>query len=508
MADEYILEMHGICKYFPGVKALDGVELQVRPGTVHTLMGENGAGKSTLMKCLIGMQPVTAGTIIHKGKEVHFKSVQDSIHAGITMIQQELSPVLERTVADNLWLGREPMKNKFMCDNKALYTEAEALFKKLNLEVDVYAKMKDLTVAKQQMVEIAKAVSHDANIVIMDEPTSALTDAEVEDLFRIIADLKAQNVAIIYISHKMDEIFRISDDITVFRDGTYVGTDRAANLNNEKLIEMMVGRKITNMFPKIPCPIGDVMFKVENLNSGKQVKNVSFEVRKGEILGFAGLVGAGRTETMETIFGMRHKDSGRIWLNGKELNIKSPRDAIDNKIGLLTEDRRGNGIFGLLSITDNTTVANWGAYGLPMDNKQMLKDTEEYNTKLRTKTPTWETRIMNLSGGNQQKVLLARWLLTKPDLLIVDEPTRGIDVGAKSEIHELLSKLAGEGKAIIVISSEMPEVMGISDRIIVMHEGEMTGVLNRDEFSQELLMRYATGGSAVEELKQQQAAQS
>ena len=397
------------------------------------------------------------------------------------------------------------MKNKFMCDNKALYTEAEALFKKLNLEVDVYAKMKDLTVAKQQMVEIAKAVSHDANIVIMDEPTSALTDAEVEDLFRIIADLKSRNVAIIYISHKMDEIFRISDDITVFRDGTYVGTDRAANLNNEKLIEMMVGRKITNMFPKIPCPIGDVMFKVENLNSGKQVKNVSFEVHKGEILGFAGLVGAGRTETMETIFGMRHKDSGRIWLNGKELNIKSPRDAIDNKIGLLTEDRRGNGIFGLLSITDNTTVANWGAYGLPMNNKQMLKDTEEYNTKLRTKTPTWETRIMNLSGGNQQKVLLARWLLTAPDVLIVDEPTRGIDVGAKSEIHELLSKLAGEGKAIIVISSEMPEVMGISDRIVVMHEGEMTGVLNRDEFSQELLMRYATGGSAVEELKQQTA---
>ena len=505
MADEFILEMHGICKYFPGVKALDGVELQVRPGTVHTLMGENGAGKSTLMKCLIGMQPVTAGTIIHKGKEVHFKSVQDSIHAGITMIQQELSPVLERTVADNLWLGREPMKNKFMCDNKALYTEAEELFKKLNLEVDVYAKMKDLTVAKQQMVEIAKAVSHDANIVIMDEPTSALTDAEVEDLFRIIADLKAKNVAIIYISHKMDEIFRISDDITVFRDGTYVGTDRAANLNNEKLIEMMVGRKITNMFPKIPCPIGDVMFKVENLNSGKQVKNVSFEVRKGEILGFAGLVGAGRTETMETIFGMRKKDSGKIWLNGKELDIKSPRDAIDNKIGLLTEDRRGNGIFGLLSITDNTTVANWGAYGLPMDNKQMLKDTEEYNTKLRTKTPTWETRIMNLSGGNQQKVLLARWLLTKPDLLIVDEPTRGIDVGAKSEIHELLSRLAGEGKAIIVISSEMPEVMGISDRIVVMHEGEMTGVLNRDQFSQELLMRYATGGSVVEELKQQSA---
>ena len=505
LAEEYVLEMHGICKYFPGVKALDGVELKVRPGTVHTLMGENGAGKSTLMKCLIGMQPVTSGQIIYKGKEVHFKSVEDSIHAGITMIQQELSPVLERTVADNLWLGREPMKNKFVCDNVKLYTDADNLFKKLNLDVDSHAKMKDLTVAKQQMVEIAKAVSHNASIVIMDEPTSALTDAEVEDLFRIIADLKKNNVAVIYISHKMDEIFRVSDDITVFRDGTYVGTDRAANLNNDKLIEMMVGRTITNMFPKIPCPIGDVILKVENLSAGKAVKNVSFELRRGEILGFAGLVGAGRTETMETIFGMRTKTGGHIYKDGKELFIKSPSDAIANGIGMLTEDRRGNGILGLLSIIDNTTIANWKSYGLPMNHKKMLEDTKEFNVKIRTKTPTWETRIMNLSGGNQQKVLLARWLLMAPDILIVDEPTRGIDVGAKSEIHELISKLAGEGKAIIVISSEMPEVMGISDRIIVMHEGDMTGVLDRADFSQELLMSFATGGTAADEAKSKMA---
>jgi methyl-galactoside transport system ATP-binding protein/inositol transport system ATP-binding protein len=504
--EEYVLEMHGICKYFPGVKALDGVELMVRPGTVHTLMGENGAGKSTLMKCLIGMQPVTEGQIIYKGQEVHFKSVQDSIHAGISMIQQELSPVLERTVADNLWLGREPKKNFLMCDNKKLYTDAEELFKKLNLDVDPYAKMKDLTVAKQQMVEIAKAVSHDSSIVIMDEPTSALTDAEVEDLFRIIEDLKSKNVAIIYISHKMDEIFRISDDITVYRDGTYVGTDRAANLTHDKLIEMMVGRKVTNMFPKNPCPIGDVVLKVDDLCSGDAVKHVSFELHKGEILGFAGLVGAGRTETVETIFGIRQKTGGTIYKDGKELKVTCPKDAINAGIGLLTEDRRGNGILGLLGITENTTIVNWKNYGIPMNHKKMVEDTAKFNERMRTKTPTWDTKIMNLSGGNQQKVLLARWLLMAPDILIVDEPTRGIDVGAKSEIHEQLSELAAEGKGIIVISSEMPEVMGVSDRIIVMHEGEMTGIIDRPDFSQELLMKYATGGSVVEELEKEKAA--
>jgi methyl-galactoside transport system ATP-binding protein/inositol transport system ATP-binding protein len=356
------------------------------------------------------------------------------------------------------------------------------------------------------MVEIAKAVSHDSSIVIMDEPTSALTDAEVEDLFRIIEDLKSKNVAIIYISHKMDEIFRISDDITVYRDGTYVGTDRAANLTHDKLIEMMVGRKVTNMFPKNPCPIGDVVLKVDDLCSGDAVKHVSFELHKGEILGFAGLVGAGRTETVETIFGIRQKTGGTIYKDGKELKVTCPKDAINAGIGLLTEDRRGNGILGLLGITENTTIVNWKNYGIPMNHKKMVEDTAKFNERMRTKTPTWDTKIMNLSGGNQQKVLLARWLLMAPDILIVDEPTRGIDVGAKSEIHEQLSELAAEGKGIIVISSEMPEVMGVSDRIIVMHEGEMTGIIDRPDFSQELLMKYATGGSVVEELEKEKAA--
>ena len=314
--------------------------------------------------------------------------------------------------------------------------------------------------------------SYDSSIVIMDEPTSALTESEVEDLFQIIADLKAKGVAIVYISHKMDEIFRISDDITVYRDGEYIATDRAENLTQDKLIQLMVGREITDMFPKAECPIGDVVLKVEDLCAGRLVQHVSFEVRKGEILGFAGLVGAGRTETMETIFGMRHKTSGKVIKDGKELQIKSPKDAIENHISLLTEDRRGNGIVGLLSVRENMVMANLNlkAYGMPLNAKKMREDAQTYIDKIRIKTPTMETPIQNLSGGNQQKVLVGRWLLTDPDVLIVDEPTRGIDVGAKSEIHALLSELAGQGKAIIVVSSEMPEVMGVADRMVVMQD--------------------------------------
>lgn len=493
MSEEYVLEMHDIVKEFPGVRALKGVQLKVRPGTVHTLMGENGAGKSTLMKCLIGIQPVTSGKIIYKGKEVAFKSTQEALDAGISMIHQELSPVLERSVADNVWLGREPKKG-LLIDKKKMNDDCRELFARMGLDLDPNEKMKNLTVAKMQMVEIVKAVSYDASIVIMDEPTSALTEAEVADLFKIIADLKAKGVAIIYISHKMDEIFQISDDISVYRDGEFVASDRAENLTQDKLIQLMVGREITDMFPKVPCPIGDVVLKVEHLNAGRLVQDVSFDLRKGEILGFAGLVGAGRTETMEAIFGMRHVTSGKIYKDGQELHIKNPGDAIRNHIGLLTEDRRGNGIVGLLSVKMNSVISKLilGKYGMPLNNKQMIKDTEEYIEKLRTKTASIDTPIANLSGGNQQKVLVGRWLLTDPDILIVDEPTRGIDVGAKSEIHSLLSELAGQGKAIIVISSEMPEVMGVADRIVVMHEGHVSGILNRDEFSQELIMKYAT----------------
>ncbi len=493
MSEEYILQMQDVVKEFPGVRALKGVQLNVRPGKVHTLMGENGAGKSTLMKCLIGIQPVTSGKIIYKGKEVNFKSTQEALDNGISMIHQELSPVLERTVSDNVWLGREPKKGIF-CDHKKMREDCKALFKRMNLDIDPDEKMKNLSIAKMQMVEIVKAVSYDSQVVIMDEPTSALTDAEVEDLFKIIEDLKAKNVAIIYISHKMDEIFRVSDDISVYRDGEYVGTDRVENLTEDKLISMMVGREVTDMFPKVECPIGDVVFKVENLNSGKMVKNVSFDLRKGEILGFAGLVGAGRTETMEAIFGLRHLDSGKIYKDGKEIKIHSPEDAIKNRIALLTEDRRNFGIVGLLSVRENCVMCklNLGEYGLPLNNKQMRADTEEYIQKIRIKTPNMDTPIMNLSGGNQQKVLVGRALLTDPDILIVDEPTRGIDVGAKAEIHTLISELAGQGKAIIVISSEMPEVMGVADRMVVMSEGYVSGILDRSEFTQEAIMKLAS----------------
>lgn len=490
--------MSDIVKEFPGVRALKGVQLKVRPGTVHTLMGENGAGKSTLMKCLIGIQKPTSGKMVFQGKEVCYSNTLQAMNDGITMIHQELSPVPERSVCENLWLGRFPMKNPLMCDKAKAKKQAIELFKKWELDLNPDDTMKTLTVAKMQMVEIAKAVSYDAKIVIMDEPTSALTETEVEHLFRIIADLKSKNVAIIYISHKMDEIFRISDDITVFRDGEYVGTDRAANLNVDKLIEMMVGRQVGNMFPKIDCPIGETILEVKDLASGRAFEHVNFELHKGEILGFAGLVGAGRTEIVETIFGIRPKTAGTIFINGKKTNIKSPEDAIANKIALLTEDRRGNGIFGLLSIKDNTVMASLKNYGFPQNHKKMLSDAVYWNKAMRTKTPSMNTPIMNLSGGNQQKVLVARWLLTDPDILIVDEPTRGIDVGAKAEIHAIITKLAGEGKAIIMISSELPEVSGMADRLIVMYEGHMMGVLERnrdggDPYDSEVVMSYAHG---------------
>ena len=482
--------MTDIVKEFPGVRALKGVQLKVRPGTVHTLMGENGAGKSTLMKCLIGIHPPTSGKIVFEGKEIQFKNTLEALNSGISMIHQELSPVPERSVCENLWLGRAPRKG-LIIDHKKMRQDSIELFNKLNLDVDPDEKMGNLTVAKMQMVEIAKAVSYDSRIVIMDEPTSSLTDAEVEHLFRIIAELKEKNVAIIYISHKMDEIFRISDDITVYRDGEYIATDRAENLNVDKVIQLMVGREVNNMFPKVECPIGETILKVENLSAGRAVKNVSFELHRGEILGMAGLVGAGRTETAEAIFGMRHMTGGKIYKDGQELHIKSPEDAIANKIGLLTEDRRGNGIVGLLSIQDNTVLANLKKYGFPLNHKKMREDTEEYVKKLNTKTPSIETPIQNLSGGNQQKVLVGRWLLTNPDILIVDEPTRGIDVGAKAEIYELMNQLAEQGMAIIMISSELPEIINMSDRVIVMRSGEISAVLEREDLSQEKIMGYA-----------------
>lgn len=492
MSSEYILEMQDIVKRFPGVTALDGVSLRVRPGTVHALMGENGAGKSVLMKCLFGIYHADAGTIRFGGREVIYKSVMEALEDGIAMVQQEMSPVFERPVYENFWLGRVPVK-KGLVDHKKMRAECAAIMEELGLHVDTNAKMKDLTVAKMQMVEIAKAVSRGAKLVVMDEPTSTLTESEVRDLFRIIGKLRDNGVSIVFISHKMDEIFRISDDITIMRDGCLIHTDRAENLDIDKVITYMVGREINSMFPKTPVEIGEKVLEVQNLCAGRAVRNVSFDLHRGEILGFAGLVGAGRTEVMECIFGMRPVGSGRIVKDGKEVRIKSPEDAIGLGIGMLTEDRRGSGIFGLLDITDNITAANWGSYGILMNHRTMREHALDFIKKLRIKTPSENTKIMNLSGGNQQKALLARWLLTNPDILIVDEPTVGIDIGAKIEIHQLISKMVQEGKAVIVISSEMQEVIGVADRIIVMHEGEMTGILDRSEFSEDLIMAYAVG---------------
>ncbi len=490
---EYILEMTDIVKEFPGVKALDHVQLKVRPGSVHALMGENGAGKSTLMKCLIGIYHRNAGTIIYDDKEVDYKTTLEALNDGLSMIHQELSPVLDRSVSENVWLGRQPMKNAIMVDHAKMRRDTLELFKKLKVEINPDALMRELTVSQMQMVEIAKAVSYDSKIVIMDEPTSSLTAGETEHLFDIIRDLKSQGVAIIYISHKMDEIFEICDEVTVFRDGKYVDSMKVSDTSMDDLVSKMVGRQVSNMFPKVDCEIGDVVLKVENLNAGRLVKNVSFELRKGEILGFAGLVGAGRTETMEAIFGLRKVTSGKIYKNGQEIHIKDPAEAIDNGICMLNEDRRANGIVGIRPVSDNVIFSSLKKYGTPLNYRQIHKDVDDYIEKLNVKTPSSEELIMNLSGGNQQKVLVARCLLANPDIIIVDEPTRGIDVGAKAEIHSLLSDLVGQGKAVIMISSEMPEVMGMSDRIVVMHEGDVTGVLERDEFSQETIMKHATG---------------
>ena len=497
MGNEYVLETRDIRKVFPGVVALDGISLKFRPGAVHALMGENGAGKSTLMKILSGMYKPTEGVVLYKGAETEFNEPIESIRLGISMIHQELSPVPHRSVMENVWLGREPLiKGTPFVDHRKMRDDTKALLDDLELAIDPRIEMSKLTVAKMQMVEIAKAVSYNSEVVIMDEPTSSLTRSEVDHLFKIIRRLKEQGKAIIYISHKMDEIFSISDEVSVLRDGKYVGTYPAAELNTDKLISLMVGRELNEMFPKVECPITEVKLKVENLSSPGAFADVSFSVRKGEILGFAGLVGAGRTEVMETLFGMRHKSAGRVSIDGKAVEIRSPEDAIRHRIALLTEDRRLSGIFPMLDVKDNMIMAVIDRYrnrfGKFLNHSQINSECGEYRNKIKIKTPSLEQKIMNLSGGNQQKVLVARWLLSEPDILILDEPTRGIDVGAKAEIHTLITNLAAKGKAIILVSSELPEILGMCDRIAVMREGKLTGIVERKEATQEVVMKYAT----------------
>lgn len=492
---DYILECENISKSFPGVQALQDVSMKVRKGTVHALMGENGAGKSTLMKIVVGVYTADTGTIKIDGEVAQYKNIGASIKHGVSMIFQELNPIPHMTVAENIYLNREPRKGLFV-DFKQMIKNTEELFESLGIHnINPTDQMYQLTVAKKQMVEIAKAISYNSKLIIMDEPTSAITDKEVDHLFNMVRKLKSeQNVAFIFITHKMDEVFQITDEITVFRDGRYVGTDLAANSSRDKLIAWMVGREITQMFPKEEAEIGDVVMSCRGLTRNGVFKDVSFDLRKGEILGFAGLMGAGRTEVMEALFGYTKLDAGEIYIHGKKVNITMPRDALKNRMALLTEDRKGTGCFLPLSIRDNMTVASitdYTNFGF-IRKRAMEKACLEQKEKLAVKTPNMDQLIKNLSGGNQQKVLVARWLMTNPEILIVDEPTRGIDVGAKAEIHKLLSMMAKEGRSVIMISSELPEVMGMSDRIMVMHEGKITGEVKRADADQELIMKFAT----------------
>jgi inositol transport system ATP-binding protein len=495
MSEDNVLVMEHISKAFPGVQALSDVQLTVRRGSVHALMGENGAGKSTLMKVLIGMYIPEEGEITFLGKKVNIENTKQALRMGIAMIHQELSPEPYMTVAENIFLGREPIGRFGLIDKKKMVADTRALLEHLEINIDPNTVMRNLSVANTQMVEIAKAISYDSSLLIMDEPTSAITEREVAHLFRIIRSLREKGVAIIYITHKMDEVFQIADDITVFRDGRHIATVPASQTDRNSLIAMMVGRELTNLFPKEDALIGEVVLAVQGLTRTGIVEDVSFELRRGEILGLAGLMGAGRTEVIEGIFGIKPIDAGEITVKGQRVQIKSPRDAIRHGMALLTEDRKLTGIMGVLSVRDNMMIASLRSYSKGgFLNKRIINETcAKEKTRLELKTPSMDQLIRLLSGGNQQKVLVSRWLLTVPDILILDEPTRGIDVGAKSEIHRLMSKLAQEGKAIIMVSSELPEILGMSDRVLVMHEGRVGGIFDRKDATQENIMRAATG---------------
>lgn len=492
---EVILTMKGIDKSFPGVHALDHVDLEVRKGEVHALMGENGAGKSTLMKVLTGIYKKDSGTITYEGKEVEFHNTREAQDAGIVIVHQELNMLGHLTVAQNIFIGRE-FKKGISIDDKKMNEEARKLFDRMHIDIDPTETMSRLTVGKQQMCEIAKAISHKAKVIIFDEPSAALTEAEIEELFKIIRDLRDQGLGIVYISHRMDEIKVITDRVTVMRDGSYVGTLITKDSTKDDIINMMVGRviyedpKTKNMTP----PGAPVVLKVEHLNAGKMVQDVSFELHKGEVLGFSGLMGAGRTETMRALFGADPIDSGDIYVNGKKVTIKSPQDAVKNGIGYLSEDRKRFGIVVQKTVAENTTMADLDEFSNgPFINKKKEREVaEKFVESLATKTPDVDQLVVNLSGGNQQKVVIAKWLTRNCDILIFDEPTRGIDVGAKNEIYKLMNQLAAEGKAIIMVSSEMTEILRMSDRIVVMCEGKKTGELDISEATQENIMNMAT----------------
>lgn len=495
-ADNYLLRVEDIEKEFPGVKALNGVQLKISPGEVHALLGENGAGKSTLMKCLIGMHTPSKGKIWFDGRYIENYTITEALEMGISMIHQELSPVREKSIMENIWLGREP-KNKFgLIDHKKMYQMTLDVLDRIQTKLDPKMLIKNLTVAKMQMIELAKAISYNAKLIIMDEPTSSLTEKETLQLYKIIRQLKAENCSIIYISHKLDEIQTICDTLTVLRDGQYVTDRLVKDTSTQEMINLMVGRDINQLFPKQKIEIGKVKFEIRDFSDGKHFNHISFDVREGEILGFAGLVGAGRSEVMESLFGVRSRISGEIYMDGKKISINNAGDAVKNKLAFLTEDRRKTGIFPMLSVGYNIISSSIDSFknkiGL-LDNKRLADEAENYIETLKVKTPSANAAIMNLSGGNQQKVLIAKWLLTKPEVLILDEPTRGIDVGAKAEIHRNISTMAYTGKCIIMVSSELPEILGMSDRVVVMHEGKITGILENKDLTQEEILEYASG---------------
>ena len=495
MEQDILLRMTDITKTFPGVKALDGVSFELKKGTVHALMGENGAGKSTLMKCLFGIYTKDSGQIFLEGKEVNFKNSKEALNNGVAMVHQELNQALKRSVMDNLWLGRYPMIGGVMVNERKMLQDTKAIFEELEIDVDPHRIMSTMPVSQRQMVEIAKAVSYNPKVIVFDEPTSSLTEEEVEHLFKIINMLRDRGMGIIYISHKMAEIKRISDYITVMRDGTHVATKPAAELEMNDIIRLMVGRELNNQFPPKTNKPGDVYLKVENLTAQYSLlKDVSFEARRGEVLGLAGLDGSGRTETLENIFGEATRKSGTITLDGKPCLNRNPGESIKNGFALLTEERRATGIFSILDIRENTVISSLKKhlrFGLWLSSKSMKKDTQWSIDSMRTKTPSQSTKIRSLSGGNQQKVIIGRWLLTEPDVLLLDEPTRGIDVGAKYEIYQLILDLACKGKTVLVVSSEMPELLGICDRILVMSGGRLAGEVDARTTTQEEIMTLA-----------------
>ena len=496
MEQDILLQMVGISKSFPGVKALDNVSLNVHGGTVHALMGENGAGKSTLMKCLFGIYSKDSGHIYLEGKEIDFKSSREALDNGVAMVHQELNQALKRSVMDNIWLGRYPtVMGGLAVNEKKMYEDTMAVFEELGINVDPHRIMSTMPVSQRQMVEIAKAVSYNSKIIVFDEPTSSLTEEEVEHLFKIINMLRDRGVGIIYISHKMAEIKRISDYITVMRDGQWIATERAADLEMNDIIRLMVGRELTNQFPPKTNVPGDVYLKVDGLTGMyNQLRDVSFYARRGEILGLAGLDSSGRTETLESIFGIRTRKEGIISLNDQPCFNRSAGESIKNGFALLTEERRATGIFGVLDIRANTVISSLKRhlrFGLYLSEKTQREDTQHYIDAMHTKTPSQETKIRSLSGGNQQKVIIGRWLLTEPEVLLLDEPTRGIDVGAKYEIYQLILDLANKGKTVIMVSSEMPELLGVCDRIVVMSGGRVAGEVDARNTTQEEIMTLA-----------------